>query len=324
MVLVSSGKKKTPNKFDEIMSSPIASGISVICTVLGFSISLFDNIITRIIAIVLLFLTVIFWINKFFSYKNNKKNIIDNFGEEIWEIIKTVNSNYKDSFDEINKGSIASYQHLNNLLKPLSDCVADLSRLIINEKSSICIKMIETESLMNNDIDTWKLRTIARSKSTKPHRKNKDNKSILLSQNSDFYTIIKGGESAYSDCFAVPSLPRLEKLWKEQLRLEYKNSNINYKREYSSTIVFPIKTSIESVSNIIKNQMNYDDNADYHIIGFLCWDSKKEFDDDDDSFSLLTEMIGSFSEILYPLLEKYIVYQLDNVELPSAIVSSNT
>ena len=310
---------KSKAAIDKIASSPFSSMISLICSILGLIVSLFDNIITKIIALVLFFLAIGLGIFSYYSYKSNKKNIIYIFSEEFWEIIKNENFEYKESFDEINKGDIASYQHLNILLKPLSDCIADLTRLIINEKSSICIKMIETESLMNDDIDSWKIRTIARCKYTKPNRRKKDNKSVLLSQNSDFYTIINGEV----ECFSVPSLPRLEKQWEEQSCRKYENSNQNYKREYSSTIVFPIKTSISSVSSTIKSQINYEIQSDYHIIGFLCWDSKSEFDDDDVSFRLLTELLESFSEILYPLLEKFIVHQLNNaVQLNVAMTSS--
>lgn len=101
------------------------------------------------------------------------------------------------------------YSHLDAALKPYIDCIAKLTEIILGKKGCICIKMIETQSLMTVNVEEWKVRTIARSQSTRPNRIRNDNKPIYVSANSDFYDIITGGfnnEEVRLDPLIFPNL----------------------------------------------------------------------------------------------------------------------
>lgn len=297
----------------KINGNPYFIFIVSVCSIIGFVFSLVsDNIIIKIIAIVLIFIIAILLIYKIFSRQNLEKAVSKKYEDilsEIYEIIESINFTFKKNFDNIKNKNIGTYEHLNSLLKPLSDSISDLAQIIIKERSSVCIKIIETESLMNNDFKKWKIRTIARSKSTKPNRQRKDNQAVNVSENSDFCTIIEGNDPNYGDNFIVPDLDELEVLWKE-VGWTYLNSTKNYKNLYKSTIVFPIRTKADMVADVIKNGEDNPCFAVYHVIGFLCWDSKKKFNGNDKSFLELVDILESFADSLYPLLENYIVLQI--------------
>lgn len=53
--------------------------------------------------------------------------------------------------------------------------------------------------------------------------------------------------------------------------------------------------------------------ANYHKLGFLCLDSTKTFEIKMDSFGKAADIIDSFADSLYPLLESYFSVQLRNI-----------
>lgn len=299
------------NSAKKIGKNPFFIVITGLCSIVGLPLALLNDnpylkaLIVIIFAFVLLVL--IFRGTSFLRLKKKVERL-----DEILELIQRQNNEYKKCFDSIQSGLLSEYSHLDIALKPYIDCISKLSEIILGKNGCICIKMIETQSLMNVDINKWKIRTIARSQSTRPNRIRNDSKPVLVSENSDFYDIITGGinnDDVRLNPFIVPNLPELIEAWKTANRI-YKNSTRDYLKRYKSTMVFPIATEKEQVASAIRERMIVDHNVYYHVIGFLCWDYKETFEKNDEDFALLAEMLASFADILYPLLENYIVKQI--------------
>ncbi len=241
------------------------------------------------------------------STKNIKKSIIDDFTIQV----EKLNEEYKKCYDNIQTVITPQYEQLDLALKPYINCVSTISENILGNKCSLCIKMIETQSIMNSDIDKWKAKTIARSQSTHPRRIANDNRSILIRDNSDFYDIITGlynKGKVILEPLVILDLPKFV-AFRIKDGNPYRNSTRDYERMYKSTIVCPIATEMEKVSSIIKQKIPGNVGAYYHVIGFLCWDSKDIIDKESD-IEILVDFLDSVSDMLYPLLENYIVKQL--------------
>ena len=289
---------------------------AALCSIVSLLLAVFnDNGYIRAAAIVMVGIVLILLINKKWSYNKLKKDAEAPYQEKFssaLEIIKNYNFDYTDTLAAINNGNIATYEQLDQLLRRISTCIEELSRGILQERVCVCIKMIETKSAMDEDYLKWNIKTIARSQATKRKRTNKDARSVLVSDNSDFLTIIEGNDSIHSDSFIVPNLPGLIEVWRNSGR-EYKNSTNRFLDDYKSTIVFPIRIEASAASKTIRESSLSSCLANYHIIGFLCLDSMRIFEKEDQSFGEAAELLESFADSLYPLLESYVAVQLLNV-----------
>lgn len=299
------------NWVNKLGENPYFIVITGLCSIIGLLISfLNDNLYLKALVVIIFAFIVLVSIFRGTSYLKLKSKV--NKLNEILDLIERQNNEYKKCVDSIQGGLLFEYSHLDVALKPYIDCIAKLTEIILGKKGCICIKIIETQSLMNVNVEEWKVRTIARSQSTRPNRIRNDNKPIYVLANSDFYDIITGGlnnEEVRLDPFIVPDLPKFIEA-RKAAKLGYKNSTKDYLKRYKSTMVFPIATENEKVSSVIKDKMIFDNNVYYHVIGFLCWDYKEAFDKNDEDFALVAEILASFADVLYPLLENYIVMQL--------------
>jgi hypothetical protein len=205
-------------------ANPILTILASFASIIGLPLSIWSgNNTVRVIAISILGLALLLIIQKVFSYKNLRKKaetayqekvneITSKYAIELDDIIDVVvnyNACYKLCLSKINSGGILADDHLNDALVQLSTCIQDISQKILHEKVSVCIKMIVVESAMNEDISTWRIKTIARSEGTRAKRRKYDSQSVLVSENTDFITIIKGNDAIHSDNFAVPNIPHL-------------------------------------------------------------------------------------------------------------------
>ena len=307
---IMSSQNKLYSQAKKIGNSPFFVIISGACSIISLPLAFLSNnpVLNGLIVLVCVGLLLVL-IFRGTSFSRVKKKI-DKF-YDLLEIIERQNTEYKKCADSIQNGELSEYSYLDAALKPYIDCMTKLSEIILEKKGCICVKMIETQSLMDIDIKKWKIRTIARSQSTRSNRTKNDKMPVYVSENSDFYDIITGVSSKDEvrlDPFLVPDLQKLIKAWKISGRV-YKNSTKDYLKRYKSTMVFPIATERENVSKIISASIN-NSSAYYHVIGFLCWDSKEVFEEDDEDFSSVAELLSSFADILYPLLESYMVKQL--------------
>jgi len=251
--------------------------------------------------------------------------------EQTFDLLRGVegyNSDYKRCFSNITEASVTTGSSLSGLVS-MTNHIEKVFSKFLRAEVCICIKIIMAESYMDEHYDKWQIKTIARSTSTKPIRKDKDNTSVLVSKNSDFQTIIKSSQPERltgfdRSNFLAPNLPNLKETWAKE-GVSYNNSTEQWKKDYRSTIVAPIRINIEQAAQVIKEQKFYtctdaengpEDYAkvtEHHIVGFLCLDSMRVFDKDEDTennFGLAAELLKSYADCLYPLLGKHIEIQL--------------
>lgn len=291
-----------------VVITGICSGVSFLSGFLSDS-SIIKNIcisISGILVILLIVKALQYRVLQEKANENCDKKISDLFNETI-----KFNQDYKIGFDNIQ--DVGTYNNLSALLKPLSDYLSYVAKTIIDVDSNICIKIIETESLMNNNIEDWKVKTIARNSSTDARRRHNDERSISIRGNSDFWEIVSQAEI---DEFIAPDLQKLKRQ-REENGKAYLNTTKNYLKRYHSTIVVPIKTGIDNIPDVIKSKINSNDtenNPYYHIVGFLCWDSKSVFDDDNEKFLSLVAVLESYADMIYLLLQNYLIAVISGTE----------
>jgi len=234
-------------------------------------------------------------------------------------VIENYNGDYKDCFAKITgDGGLTADPSAE--LSTLTNYIETLLKSYLHTKVCICIKIIEAE---NNNISEWKVKTIARSLNTPRSRKEKDGIAISVYKNSDLNTIItknaspeeyhgKKIEAFTPEGFLAPNISALAEAWKK-VGLEYSNTTEEWEDDYSSTIVVPIRIASGHASEKIKKKRSKDPTARYHIIGFLCLDSKDTFENDIEIFTSASKLLKSFADSLYPMIEKHIEAQFISV-----------
>lgn len=324
-------KKKANNKSNStwlasLVANPIFVFVVAVCSIIGLPLSIWStSTVVRVVAIVILGIILILLISKFFSFTALKRTAVEEAREGyqrerdiMMDVFKSYNIYYKKIMADINDGSVISPDQLDNSLLRMSTYIEGLLHEILHETICVCIKLIETESAMNEDTSTWRLKTVARSQSTKGRRTKKDKQSVLVSENSDFQIIIAGVDTIHSNSFVVPNLKELIDTWERSGR-KYENSTKRFLDDYKSTIVFPIRIETGSVSATIKERILSNYSATYHVVGFLCLDSQRTFENNVEVFSEAAELLESFADNLYPLLESYVVAQLLNIVSVSTV-----
>ncbi|MCL2456820.1 MAG: hypothetical protein FWD19_04650, partial [Defluviitaleaceae bacterium] len=98
---------------------------------------------------------------------------------------------------------------------------------------------------------------------------------------------------------------------------EYKNSSKDWRKNHKSTMVFPIGAEISNISQTIENHAFRPVKDERHLIGFLCLDSNNTFEEDEAriAFDEAAKFMDSISDSLYPVLESFIVMQLNKAEV---------
>lgn len=231
---------------------------------------------------------------------------------EMESIIKDKNTNLLEISDNMHKYCHNMRDYLCELEHTPFDSVSLLNSVCINicndiertirgilevNKVSVCIKQLVESSCQDDDYKKWKVVTVARSGSTDMQRNVNNSKPVLIEDNSDFEVIIS---PEYMDSiFACKDLTRVEEEFIKQYGKKYKNSTKNYINFYKSTIVVPIRVQ-EEKANIpkVKKCVNC-----YHLIGFLCVDTKEVYQGDADVFDVAINYTKTFADLLYKFFE---------------------
>ena len=178
--------KKFKNIIIAINSNPFFVFLVSVCSIIVFISSFFGKyFVIQVINTLFFCACIIVLIIRFTKYVTLKKKAYKEM-YEIFEIIKNYNFQFKRSYEDIENEEVGTYRHLDNILKPISEHLSHLSQIVIGDKSSICIKMLDVASLMNEDFDNWQIITLARSSSTNSKRVKNDDQPIPVSKNSDF------------------------------------------------------------------------------------------------------------------------------------------
>ena len=163
-----------------------------------------------------------------------------------------------------------------------------------------CIKLVDgfSDTQTPRAITTETVSDFVRSKNTNDNRINiKVPKKVLIRDNIDFLELMDYNN--VRNQFYQPNLIKYaEELANDDK--QYRNTTLNWKEYYKSTVVIPIQVSNE----LLEHQ---EDEA-YNVIGFMCFDSDKE-----GTFSMelkepITNLIKAYAALLYGLLDIYGVY----------------
>lgn len=274
-----------------------------------FSASSVLRIIGIVFVINYIIAVTIFVIKRYFSLSKIKRNIHLSYVNKLTQLSEKNRHifNYlKNDISYIQNKKIDS-DVFENIIKKCCTAINEYFDCYLGNKTCVCIKTIKTENILNEDIKTWEIRTLARSESTLQLRSDTDSHSSKVTENTDFELIISEGE----DCFSTPNLPdTIEKFSKKGKT--YKNSRSNFLDYYKSTIVVPIRIDTVKISSVLKDQVSEDylEKRKYHVLGFLCVDSMFTFDNDIDTFVSATEQAKAFADIMYHLLETFLVSQI--------------
>ena len=240
-------------------------------------------------------------IRKKFSF--NYYQFLHDFRNSYFDIL----NNHKTRKNESKEGRIKLLtQETQSFLEDALDYLCDVLEANTGEKICACVKLIEnTGNATNIDKDKATVITFSRSKNTDKTRKSNDekqNKSISIKDNTDFYDILDENSSNTNSYFYQSDLVQYAKDL-EKVGKEYRNTTKHYERYYRGTIVAPIR--------ILRKRLHYvDENNGYNIIGFLCVDSlsTNAFRNKDDDREDYSNIVKSFAAEIYIILNKYNYY----------------
>lgn len=204
------------------------------------------------------------------------------------------------------KNNNITKEHFQALTAKICECIENFYNDLLETSTSVCLKLISSESSFDSNISNWQIETLARSAGTDPNRLKNDNEVTTIDKNTDFKIIVSEEEKFKNEDFFVSSnLYNIDNKLFEEFNIKYENSHQNYLRYYKSTIVVPIRAEIKNTPpELTTNKTNM-----YHILGFLCIDSNETFNDTVSSkrkkFLLGITYAKVFGDSLYILLNKY-------------------
>lgn len=176
---------------------------------------------------------------------------------------------------------------------------------------SVCIKLIKTESMFDENYMNWEMETIARNAATVQGRFKNDKKTVKIANNSDFQIIIS--DKYNDDLFSSADMRNIKNDFLQTHKIEYKNSRVDFIKYYRSTIVVPVKIDCTHISKKFAVQLKKKDEKSF-ILGFLCIDSMKVFETlyEKELFSLGVSYSRSIADSLYLFFEKVLLCHLEH------------
>ena len=205
-----------------------------------------------------------------------------------FEIMRT----HKDKEENIRNLTDAYQSHLSNLLEQL----CDLMEKYCGQKVSSCIKLITKP---DSTIDDATLKTFCRSTKSATNRGSYETSKnpIKICDNTDFLDIIDSVNGANRNYFYQGDLKAYDNKLRENGK-HYRNSNPDWENDYTGTIVAPIQIEHKRLYDSLKEDS-------YHVIGFLCIDSKSTSAFLPRHEKSYVNIVQSFADIFYILLSQY-------------------
>ena len=273
---------------------------------------LFDKILLYLLILILLcFCVCIIKVLKYMKVVRNMRYVFSNF---FYLFLHDFRNAY---FDILSKHKYSSGQNEQSRIKALTketqtfltdalDYLCEILTLNTGHKVCACIKLIEnTGNVTNIDKEKATVVTFCRSKNTDKTRKSndeKDNKSISIKKNTDFYDILDATSANNNSYFYQTDLLQYAKDLRKIGRT-YLNSTENFDEFYRGTIVAPIRVK--------KERLHYISESDgYDIIGFLCVDSLSvdAFRNNKLDKENYSNIVKAFAAEMYIILNKYNFY----------------
>lgn len=218
--------------------------------------------------------------------------------------------------DYSTNSNMNNYSNINELKKSCDILCASISeimeqvfkRVLEDNTISTCVKIVNSDSLLDSSYENWMIETFGRSPSTNPERTSHDNEKVSLKDNTDFLAIVMNKDKFM--CFY--DMSDIYETFRNNYDLEYRNSRgKDFIKYYKSCIIVPIEIDGNQVSDEIKNSIPGIKNKKL-ILGFLCIDSMKVFNTEEElsHFKIAIEMAKALGDSLYIFLEKVLITQI--------------
>ena len=258
----------------------------------------------------ILFYAVIYILKRVFITDKAKEKLEIEYLNTSYRVAKKTHGHFhrfRDIIESTGSYNSVSKDYVKQVAVSICDSLAFfystlLEKYLDKYSVSVCIKLIDPNTMSEEDTDKWLLETLARSVSTEQSRNNMDKNKVLVSDNSDFGIIL----SDKYDCpyFACPNLEDIHEIFRKNYNLEYRNSRVNFIKHYRSTIVMPIKIDAKNLSSE-QNKISSTTNQSLYF-GFLCIDSYKTFTTKNEkkAFDAAVEYAKGFADSLVLYLEK--------------------
>ena len=287
---------------------------SIITIILIFiDIPIFVIYILLSIILIYIFLMIGYIVRSIFVTDKAQKKLHDSFMAKQSRVADKLHSFFHNLRDYISSYDTDSTTVDNMKEKSINICnyIAEFYKYLFkgylgDYDISVCIKTINN-LLQKNNFTEWEIETFARSTSTSQERHKIDSNPVKVSENSDFEIIISPKYN--DDFFAFADMRTIEKDFLETYKKEYINPRgNNFINFYKSTIVVPIRIDEKYIRQDIKKTLKIPKKRNL-ILGFLCIDSLKTFNTQDeiDIFSLGIEYAKSFGDSLYLFFEKGLI-----------------
>ena len=276
----------------------ILGHISAVLTIIGFckdgeiTKKMVINFLLALLTLALLvFIIAAVCIKKLVVKK--KETLIKNYSGKLHYLIHHIR-------DELNVNALENnVSRLENFaFNACCEIEAIYKKLWNTEDVSVCIKRVIATG---KETDDWEIKTLARSANVDNDRH--EGKSTTVGENSDFKVILSPEYQAVT--FACMDLNKVQHAFIKEFRIPYKNSTKDYLKKYQSTIVAPIRIESSKMNPKIQKEFL---NIDYHIIGFLCIDTKKIFRHGTElKFDAGIEIAKATADSLYKIFESNIL-----------------
>ncbi len=306
------------DKLDKFVSSPIVVLITYVLTLAGVILALNNNVILQIISMSVVLLCIIISTIVFIRFRCNvtkeKHKISQNVQktyfnqadagvEKTMELVRTTVNNSLSM-----KQTQFSDDHFKSVCKDICTTIRTVLLNICGIDFSVCIKQILTDELVDCNYSEASTQTIARSGHKMVERSQNDSIPQKISDNTSFSEILDDDRMLG---WASPNLNDTVRFYKE-IGKEYKNPDKNYNDYYNSTLVVPIRINSRYMSPTI---LKYTNNTKRHnCIAFLCVDSPKEFDANDEVFKKLAyKTLIACGDALYPLFENKLTKEIESI-----------
>ncbi len=220
----------------------------------------------------------------------------------------------RDWTNYLDNNETATKETFKDKAKDLCNLVDDFySDFLDDDTINVCIKLFDLESTKELDYRKWKTYTFVRSNSSDTNREEYDKQLVEISKNTD-YEIILSDDPQFQGiyCFVSENLNKTKDNFVEKYNKEF--VCYNPKHKYQSKIIVPIRIRSDYVS---KKYSFSSGEFSHHIIGFLCIDSERNYDNvlSDyrySTFNLSVNYAKSFADSLYHFFDSYLIKEISS------------
>lgn len=312
---------KSVKRIYKMLEGPVGFGASIVTLVLVLNTqNIYVNIGIAIVAALYIISVASYIVRKIFDVNTARQELEQsnfNSNGRIADAMHNYYHNLRDYTSSVYSTEELTIKDVKESCKNICGYIAEIYKSIFgsilgDNNISVCIKLIKTESMFDEDYMTWEMETIARNTATVQGRLKDDDKTVKIADNTDFQIIIS--DEYNDDLFSFADMRNIKDDFLQTYKLEYKNSRGNdFIKYYRSTIVVPVKIDCTHISKKFATRLKKKDEKSF-ILGFLCIDSMKVFETlyEKNLFSLGVSYSKSIADSLYLFFEKVLLCNMEH------------